>query len=131
MQAREAAALVWIGATFDEAMARKGAGVVISMQANLNFELPASDQQRQGFNAVLARLAERSLAFRQASAADARRQPLISASTSWMFLPHLPTGVSAPENFTRLENFCPRACTGWKRASMRATPRSSPWYRTS
>jgi hypothetical protein len=85
-------------------MARRSAGVVISMQANPNFELPASDQQRQGFNAVLARLAERSLAF--------GKPVLLTHGDSHyfrvdkpMFLPHLPTGVSALENFTRLENF--------------------------
>jgi hypothetical protein len=103
-QAREAAALAWIDATFDEAMARRSAGVVISMQANPNFELPSSDQQRQGFNAVLARLAERSVAF--------GKPVLLTHGDSHyfrvdkpMFLPHLPTGVSALENFTRLENF--------------------------
>jgi len=58
----------------------------------------------QGFNAVLARLAERSLAF--------GKPVLLTHGDSHyfrvdkpMFLPHLPTGVSALENFTRLENF--------------------------
>jgi hypothetical protein len=104
VQAREAAALAWIDATFDEAAARNSAGVVISMQANPNFELPSSDQQRQGFNAVLVRLAERSVAF-------AKPVLLTHGDSHYfrvdkpMFLPHMPAGLSALENFTRLENF--------------------------
>ena len=103
-QAREAAALAWVDATFDQAIARNSAGVVVSIQANPNFELASSHVERQGFNAFLGKLADRSKAF--------GKPVLLTHGDSHYFrmdkpmvLPKLPSGSAALENFTRLENF--------------------------
>jgi hypothetical protein len=61
--ARQAAALAWIDRVFDTAEGSGAAGVLISMQANPLFELASSDPARSGFNAVLAKLKARALAF--------------------------------------------------------------------
>ena len=103
-QLREAAALAWVDATFDQAIARDSAGVVLAMQANPHFELASSHPERQGFNTVLAKLAERSKAF--------GKPVLLTHGDSHYFrldkplvLPKLPSGSAALENFSRLENF--------------------------
>ncbi len=103
-QAREAAALAWIDATFDTAVANKSAGVMIAMQANPNFELASTNQERQGFNAVLNKLAERSKVF--------GKPVLLAHGDSHYFrldkpliLPVLPSGSAQLENFSRVENF--------------------------
>ena len=103
-QAREAAALAWIDATFDAATAAKSAGVMIAMQANPAFELASSHQERQGFNQVINKLALRAKAF--------AKPVLLAHGDSHYFrldmplvLPVAPTGSAQLENFTRLENF--------------------------
>ena len=103
-QAREAAALAWVDATFDQAIARDSAGVVLAMQANPLFELASSHPERQGFNTFLAKLADRSKAF--------GKPVLLTHGDSHYFrldkplvLPKLPSGSAALENFSRLENF--------------------------
>lgn len=103
-QAREAAALAWVDATFDQAIARDSAGVVIAIQANPLFELASTHGERQGFNAFLARLADRSKAF--------GKPVLLTHGDSHYFrldkplvLAKLPSGTAALENFSRLENF--------------------------
>jgi hypothetical protein len=102
--AREAAALVWIDTIFDRAMAQDSAGVMIAMQANPNFELAANHQERQGFNKVLDKLAQRAKAF--------GKPVLLAHGDSHYFrvdkpliLPALPTGSAQLENLTRVENF--------------------------
>ena len=75
-------------ATFDQAISRNSAGVVLAIQANPAFELASSHPERQGFNTFLAKLADRSKAF---------GKPVLLAK--------LPSGSAALENFTRLENF--------------------------
>lgn len=102
--AREAAALAWIDTAFDHAIANASAGVMIAMQANPNFELAASHPERQGFNKVLAKLAQRAIAF--------GKPVLLAHGDSHYFrldkplvLPVLPSGSAALENFTRVENF--------------------------
>lgn len=101
---REAAALAWIDATFDKAVAERSAGVMIAMQANPNFELPAAHQERQGFNKVLDKLAQRSKAF--------GRPVLLAHGDTHYFrldkpltLPAGAAGSAQLENFTRVENF--------------------------
>ncbi len=103
-QAREAAALAWVDATFDQAVARASAGVVIAIQANPLFELASNHVERQGFNAFLAKLADRSKAF--------GKPVLLTHGDSHYFrldkplvLAKLPSGSAALENFSRLENF--------------------------
>jgi hypothetical protein len=103
-QGREAAALAWIDAVFEQATASKSAGVLIAIQANPNFELASTAQERLGFNAVLARLGERSKAF--------GKPVLLAHGDSHYFrldkplvLPVAPGGAAQLENFTRLENF--------------------------
>jgi hypothetical protein len=102
--ARLAAALAWIDATFDNAAAAGSAGVMIAMQANPNFELPSTDPGRGGFNAVLDKLAMRAKAF--------GKPVLLAHGDSHYFrldkplvLPVLPSGAAQLENFSRVENF--------------------------
>ncbi len=63
VKAREQAALAWIDRVFDEATAREAAGVLLQMQANPGIEAPVGNALRNGFEAVLARLKARALAF--------------------------------------------------------------------
>jgi len=104
VRAREAAALAWIDAIFDQALRDGAAGVLIAMQANPNFELPPGDRQRQGFNAVLAKIAARAMAY--------GKPVVIAHGDSHTFRVDKPlrasTAHSGPqvlENVTRLENF--------------------------
>jgi hypothetical protein len=60
---REAAALAWIDRAFDVAQEQSARGVLIAWQANPLFERAAGDPQRAGFDAVLARLKARTVAF--------------------------------------------------------------------
>lgn len=104
VQAREAAALAWIDGAFAQATARKAAGVMIAMQANPNFDLPAADLERQGFNKVLDRIARHAVAF--------GKPVLLAHGDSHYFrvdkplaAPVQPSGSQMLENFTRVENF--------------------------
>ena len=102
--ARLAAALAWIDATFDRAAATNSAGVMLAMQANPNFDLPPSDAERAGFNAVIDKLAARAKAF--------GKPVLLAHGDSHYFrldkplvLPVLPSGSAQLENLSRVENF--------------------------
>lgn len=102
--AREAAAVAWIDTVFDRATQDRALGVLIAMQANPNFELPSTDRQRQGFNAILARITQRALAF--------RKPVVIAHGDSHYFRVDKPlaaptpaNGVQMLENVTRVENF--------------------------
>lgn len=104
VQAREAAAVAWVDTIFDQADLNRSAGVLIAMQANPNFELPSTDRQRQGFNAVLARITARAIAF--------GKPVVIAHGDSHYFRVDKPltaptpaNGVQMLENVTRLENF--------------------------
>ena len=103
-QAREAAALAWIDAVFAEAEQTQAAGVMLAMQANPNFELASTEQQRQGFNAILARITQHAIAF--------GKPVLLAHGDSHYFRvdkplagPVAPSGSAILENVTRLENF--------------------------
>lgn len=104
VQAREIAALAWIDEVFAQAQARRLAGVMIAMQANPNFDLPAADLQRQGFNKVLERIAQRAVEF--------GKPVLLAHGDSHYFrvdkplvAPAQPSGNQMLENVTRVENF--------------------------
>lgn len=63
VEARRAATLAWIDRAFDEAASRQAAGVVLFWQANPGIDKLAGDPLRTGFEEVLAKVKERSLAF--------------------------------------------------------------------
>lgn len=102
--ARETAALAWIDEVFAQAQARRSAGVMIAMQANMNLDLPAADPQRHGFNPVIDRITQHAIAF--------GKPVLVAHGDSHYFrldkpytAPILPTGKGQVENITRVENF--------------------------
>lgn len=102
--AREAAALAWIDTVFDAATQANSAGVMIAMQANPGFEIAASNPARQGFNKILDKLVQRTIAF--------RKPVLLAHGDSHYFRidqplsgPVKPSGSATLENFTRVENF--------------------------
>jgi hypothetical protein len=104
VQSREAAALAWVDEVFAQADARKAAGVMIAMQANPNFDLPAADLERQGFNKVLERITQHAVAF--------GKPVLLAHGDSHYFRvdkplagPVKPSGSQMLENVTRVENF--------------------------
>lgn len=103
-EARQAAAVAWIDAIFDRAEATRARGVLIAMQANPNFDQPADDLSRQGFNAVLERLTARAIAFAKPvviAHGDSHYfrvdKPLMAATVA--------DGMQSVENVTRVENF--------------------------
>lgn len=63
VRAREAAALAWIDRAFDRATAERAAAVVLAWQANPVFERAPGHADRAGFDAVIARLQARAIAF--------------------------------------------------------------------
>jgi hypothetical protein len=102
--AREKANLAWLDTIFDQAMKSKSAGVFIAMQANPNFELPANDPQRAGFNALLDKLTQLTIAFGKPvmlAHGDSHYtrvdKPLLAPTTD--------SGLQSLENFTRVESF--------------------------
>ena len=104
-QAREAAALAWVDATFDQAIiARDSAGVVLAMQANPLFELASNHPERQGFNTFLSKLADRSKAFGKPVLLTHGDSHYLRLDKP-LVLPKLPSGSAALENFSPLENF--------------------------
>ena len=60
---RNAANLAWLQESFARARSNRSRAVMIVIQANPNFELPASAPQRSGFNDFLAALEAETLAF--------------------------------------------------------------------
>jgi hypothetical protein len=102
--ARQAAALAWIDEVFAQANTRHSAGVMIAMQANMNLDLAAADQQRQGFNPVIDRITQHAIAF--------GKPVLVAHGDSHYFrfdkpytAPILPSGKAMVENLIRVENF--------------------------
>jgi len=101
---REAASLVWLDRVFDTAQSTGSVGVMIAIQANPNFELAASNEQRRGFNKFIDKLRARTIAFGKPvllAHGDTHYfrfdKPLVGAVS---------TGGSATlEKFTRLEGF--------------------------
>lgn len=60
---RQAANLAWLDAAFAQARSIDAPAVVLLMQANPRFDLAAGDPRRAGFDALLARLAQRAAEF--------------------------------------------------------------------
>jgi len=103
-ESRQAAAVAWIDAIFARAEATDAPGVLIAMQANPNFDLPASDLQRQGFNAVLDSITAHAIVF--------GKPVVIAHGDSHYFrvdkpllAPTAANTVETLENVTRVENF--------------------------
>jgi hypothetical protein len=61
--ARNAANLVWLKEAFELAKEIKSPGVMLIIQANPGFELPATDPNRSGFNDFLAALEAETIAY--------------------------------------------------------------------
>jgi len=104
VEARIAAAVAWVDTIFDRANLDRAAGVLVAMQANPNFELPAADRERMGFNAVLERIATRAIAF--------GKPVVIAHGDSHYFrvdkpllAPTSANGLQLLERVTRAENF--------------------------
>jgi Calcineurin-like phosphoesterase len=104
-KAREAANLMWLDTIFETAKRVNAPAVLIGMQANPNFDLPATDQQRQGFNAFIDKLAKLTIAFGKPvvlTHGDSHTfridKPLLAATPG-------STTATSLENFTRLESF--------------------------
>ena len=99
VDARLAASLAWIDEVFDRATAANSAGVLLAMQANPGLEFAVGSAQRTGFDAVVAKITARTIAF---------GKPVVLAhGDSHYFRMDKPlfVGGAALENFTRLENF--------------------------
>jgi hypothetical protein len=103
--ARENAAIAWLETVFHEAQRKNSAGIFISMQADPNFELKATDVQRQGFNRFLTTLKNLTIAF---------KKPVVLAHGDSHFFridkPMVADTLDAGkdqllENFTRVEGF--------------------------
>ncbi len=97
--ARLAASLAWIDEVFNRAVASSSAGVMVAMQANPALESAPGSAARLGFDAVITRITERSIAF--------GKPVLLAHGDSHYFRldkPLVSAGVSL-ENFTRVENF--------------------------
>ncbi len=62
---RQAAVLDWIDRSFDRADEEHAMGVFLMMQANPRFNLKSNEINRQGFNAIIERIRNRTLAFKK------------------------------------------------------------------
>jgi hypothetical protein len=102
---RENASIAWLETIFAEAQRKNSAGIFISMQADPNFELKATDVQRQGFNRFLTKLKDLTIAF---------KKPVVLAHGDSHFFridkPMVADTLDAGkdqmlENFTRVEGF--------------------------
>jgi Calcineurin-like phosphoesterase len=104
VDARIAAAVAWIDVLFDRAALDRSAGVLVAMQANPNFELPASDLQRLGFNAVLDRITARAIAFGK-PVVIAHGDSHYHRVDKPLLAPTPANGLQLLERVTRAENF--------------------------
>ena len=101
---RLAACLDWIDKTFAEAASANAKGVLICMQANPGFEAAATSAERRGFNEIVNRIAEKTIAF---------AKPVVVAHGDSHYFrvdkPLVVATVGGParrlENLTRAENF--------------------------
>lgn len=98
---RNAANLAWVEESFTLAKQEGAAGIMLLIQANPGFELPATDPERTGFNDFLAQLETETLDFEKPVVlvhGDSHYfridKPLVSAASDRRI-----------ENFTRVETF--------------------------
>jgi hypothetical protein len=99
---RNAANLAWMQQSFELAKNQRMAAIVLIIQANPNFELPADDPERAGFNEFIAALETEALNF--------NNQPIVLVhGDSHYFRIDKPLISSQSdrriENFTRVETF--------------------------
>jgi hypothetical protein len=98
---RNAANLAWLKEAFELAKELKSPGVMLIIQANPNFELPATDVRRSGFNDFLAALEEETIAY--------GKPVVLVHGDSHAFQINKPLFGSKSrrrlENFTRVETF--------------------------
>lgn len=112
--ARTAADLVWLRGTFQQAAARHSAGVMLFIQADPLFELPAG--KRYGYDEFLRALTDQTIRFR-------RPVVLVHGDRHTYRLDHPMTTGSPPRpvgNFTRVETHGPRDIK-WVRATVDLT----------
>lgn len=111
-QARNAANLAWLRSAFELARQRKLRAVMLIMQANPNFELPASDPERTGFNDLIAALRAHTIEF-------ANPVVLVHGDSHYFRIdkPLLDNAGRRLENFTRVETFG-AADVHWLRATV-------------
>lgn len=98
---RNAANLAWMRESFDLAAAGAYKAVMIVMQANPNFDLPATDSRRSGFNDFLAALEAETIAF-------GRPVVLVHGDSHYVRIDKPMLGSRSGrriENFTRVETF--------------------------
>jgi hypothetical protein len=98
------AALSWIDAAFDQAEKRGAAGVLLAMQANPALEAAPGSAGRRGFDEVIAKISQRTLAF--------GRPVLVAHGDSHYYrydkplvAPTADAGARRLEDFARVENF--------------------------
>jgi Calcineurin-like phosphoesterase len=99
--ARNAANLVWLNQAFELAATRGYKAVMIVIQANPNFDLPATDARRSGFNDFLTALEAHTIAF-------GRTVVLVHGDSHYFRLDKPLVGSRSGrriENFTRVETF--------------------------
>ena len=97
--ARNAATLSWLHDTFEIAAAAGHKAVMLVIQANLNFDLPAA--QRTGFNDFVAALEAETLAFQKPVV-------LVHGDSHYFRIDKPMLGTTSRrrvENFTRVETF--------------------------
>jgi hypothetical protein len=110
--ARNAANLAWMREAFDLAGQHKLRAVMLVMQANPNFELPANDPERTGFNNFLDALRAHVVAY-------GRPVVLVHGDSHYFRIdkPLLDAAGKRIENFTRVETFG-AADVHWLRATV-------------
>ncbi len=98
---RNAANLAWLKDSFDQAKRNRQAAIVLTIQANPNFDRPANHPERTGYNDFLAALETETLAF--------QRPVVLVHGDSHYFRIDKPLirsqGGRRVENFTRVETF--------------------------
>lgn len=96
---REAAALAWLRDGFATATATGAIAVVVLMQANPRFELPAGDARRAGFEGLIRTLAEQAHRF--------GRPVLLAHGDRHLYLVDRPLAEAAPPapNLLRVQTF--------------------------
>ena len=98
---RNAANLAWLGESFDIAASGAAKAVMVIIQANPNFDLPAADPRRSGFNDFLSALETATIAY--------GRPVVLTHGDSHYFRIDKPLvgkkNGRRVENFTRVETF--------------------------
>jgi hypothetical protein len=98
---RQAANLAWLDGAFAQARSIDAPAVVLLMHANPRFDLPAGDPKRAGFDALLERLARRTVDF--------GRPVLLAHGDLHRFVVDRPLDVEGPDprvpNLVRVQSF--------------------------